>query len=129
MPASHRDPLDTAPRTTMPTVPEPMLATLTEERFSDKNWIFEKKWDGVRCLAFRDAKGAVGLRSRNDLVLDDRYPEVVDAVRSQLATSAVLDGEVVAFRGNAQQLRGAAAAWQRHQSLLLRVRRALPRRP
>jgi DNA ligase D-like protein (predicted ligase) len=99
MPASHRDPLDTAPRTTMPTVPEPMLATLTEERFSDKNWIFEKKWDGVRCLAFRDAKGAVGLRSRNDLVLDDRYLEVVDAVRSQLETSAVLDGEVVAFRG------------------------------
>jgi ATP-dependent DNA ligase len=83
----------------MPSAPEPMLATLTDQRFSDKDWIFEKKWDGVRCLAFRDADGNVRLRSRNDLVLNERYPEVVDALRAQLATSAVLDGEVVAFRG------------------------------
>jgi DNA ligase D-like protein (predicted ligase) len=91
--------LDNAPRAPMPTVPEPMLATLTEERFSDKDWIFEKKWDGIRCLAFRDATGKVGLRSRNDLALDDRFPEVKNAVREHLTTSAVLDGEVVAFRG------------------------------
>ncbi len=83
----------------MPTVPEPMLATLTEERFSDKEWVFEKKWDGIRCLAFRDAKGKVALRSRNDLPLDSRFPDVAAAIKEQLTTSAVLDGEVVAFRG------------------------------
>jgi bifunctional non-homologous end joining protein LigD len=99
MPGRNPDPLDSAPRTAMPSAPEPMLATLTDERFSDKNWLFEKKWDGVRCLAFRDENGRVGLRSRNDLVLDDRYREVAAAVRAQVTTSAVLDGEVVAFRG------------------------------
>jgi bifunctional non-homologous end joining protein LigD len=100
MPVQHRrDPLDNAPRAAMPTVPEPMLATLTEERFSDKEWVFEKKWDGIRCVGFRDAKGNVALRSRNDLAMNDRFPTVAEAVRSQLETSAVLDGEVVAFRG------------------------------
>ncbi len=99
MPGRSHDRLDDAPRAAMPTVPEPMLATLTEERFSDKNWIFEKKWDGIRCLAFRDAKGKVALRSRNDLMLNDRFPTVAEAVGEQLETSAVLDGEVVAFRG------------------------------
>ena len=31
----------------------PMLATLTDERFSRQGWLFEPKWDGERCLAFR----------------------------------------------------------------------------
>lgn len=38
-----------------------MLATLTEARFSDPGWVFERKWDGVRCLAFRTTAGAVRL--------------------------------------------------------------------
>ena len=35
----------------------PMLATLTQERFSREGWLFEPKWDGERCLAFRQAVG------------------------------------------------------------------------
>src|SRR3954470_2652661 len=39
----------------------PMLATLTDERFDDPDWIFERKFDGIRCLAVRDADGGVRL--------------------------------------------------------------------
>ncbi len=41
---------------------------LTKERFSDPNWIFERKLDGIRCIAVRDGD-SVRLRSRNDLAL------------------------------------------------------------
>ena len=76
----------------------PMLATLTEERFSDPKWIFERKFDGVRLLASRDGN-RVNLRSRNDLPLEDTYPEIVDALAGQDCPRVVIDGEVVAFEG------------------------------
>ena len=44
----------------------PMLATLTDLRFSDPGWIFERKLDGERCLAFRDGS-RTRLLSRNRL--------------------------------------------------------------
>ncbi|WP_102417606.1 non-homologous end-joining DNA ligase [Mycobacterium sp. 4858] len=76
----------------------PTLATLTDKRFSDPNWIFERKFDGMRCLAFRD-DGRVRLLSRNRQPLNGTYPELVDAVTAQHSTRFVLDGEVVAFEG------------------------------
>jgi DNA ligase D-like protein (predicted ligase) len=76
----------------------PMQATLTAERFSDPEWIFERKLDGIRCLAFKDGNG-VRLRSRNDLSLDGRFPEIVAALAADPAQDVVLDGEVVAFAG------------------------------
>jgi DNA ligase D-like protein (predicted ligase) len=76
----------------------PTLATLTEKRFSDADWIFERKLDGMRCLAFRDGD-RVRLLSRNRLPLNGTYPELVDALAAQHATRFVLDGEVVAFDG------------------------------
>jgi bifunctional non-homologous end joining protein LigD len=82
-------------------VPEwrsPTLATLTDERFSDPRWIFERKFDGMRCLAFRDGDG-VRLLSRNRRPLNGTYPELVDALAAQHITRFVLDGEVVAFEG------------------------------
>jgi DNA ligase D-like protein (predicted ligase) len=85
--------------TALPTTVTPMLATLTDDRFSDPNWIFERKWDGVRCLAFRSASGAVRLRSRNDQVLDGTYPEIADALATEADVALLLDGEVVAFDG------------------------------
>lgn len=51
---------------TLPTSMPAMLATLTEERFSRPDWIFERKLDGVRCLARRTADGRVRLLSRNE---------------------------------------------------------------
>jgi bifunctional non-homologous end joining protein LigD len=83
----------------MPTSASPMLATLTDARFSDPGWLFERKWDGVRCLAFRTTRGAVTLRSRNDLPMERAYPEVAEAISTECDVSAVLDGEIVAFDG------------------------------
>ncbi|OBH31950.1 ATP-dependent DNA ligase [Mycobacterium sp. E342] len=76
----------------------PTLATLTDERFSDPGWIFERKFDGMRCLAFRDGDRVL-LLSRNRQPLNGTYPELVDAVAAQHSTRFVLDGEVVAFAG------------------------------
>jgi bifunctional non-homologous end joining protein LigD len=76
----------------------PMLATLTDQRFSDPAWIFERKLDGMRCLAYRDG-GRVRLLSRNRQPLDGTYPELVDALAAQEMSRFVLDGEVVAFEG------------------------------
>lgn len=76
----------------------PTLATLTENRFSDPRWIFERKFDGMRCLAFRDGT-RIRLLSRNRQPLNGTYPELVDALAAQPVTRFVLDGEVVAFKG------------------------------
>jgi bifunctional non-homologous end joining protein LigD len=76
----------------------PTLATLTDKRFSDPQWIFERKFDGMRCLAFRDGE-RVRLLSRNRQPLNGTYPELIDALAAQHATRFVVDGEVVAFQG------------------------------
>lgn len=75
---------------------EPMLATLTDERFSDPGWIFERKLDGQRCLAFRRGD-EVRLFSRNRNLINDAYPELVDAIAELDQDDFVLDGEIVAF--------------------------------
>jgi bifunctional non-homologous end joining protein LigD len=73
-----------------------MLATLTDRRFSDPGWVFEPKFDGERCLAFR--KGPqVRLLSRNRKRLNHHYPELAEALAAQDADDFVVDGEVVAF--------------------------------
>jgi len=75
-----------------------MMATLTEQRFSDPDWIYERKLDGIRCLAFRQGKD-VRLLTRNRLSANDRYPEVVEALAGQAERAFIVDGEVVAFQG------------------------------
>jgi bifunctional non-homologous end joining protein LigD len=77
---------------------EVMKAVLTDERFSDPAWIYERKLDGIRCLATKGDK-RVDLRSRNDLSLNGRFPEIAAALEQDPATNIVLDGEVVAFDG------------------------------
>jgi bifunctional non-homologous end joining protein LigD len=75
-----------------------MLATLTRDRFSDPDWIFEPKLDGIRCLAFRKGKG-LDLFSRNHLSLNHRYSELEGPLLKQRAQHFVVDGEVVALEG------------------------------
>jgi bifunctional non-homologous end joining protein LigD len=74
----------------------PMLATLTDRRFSDSDWMYERKLDGERCLAFRNG-AELRLLSRTQRPLDGTYPEIVDAIGVQLVEDVVIDGEVVAF--------------------------------
>ncbi len=77
---------------------ELMKAVLVREGFSDPEWIFERKLDGIRCLAVRE-HDQVRLLSRNDLDLGGRYPEIRDAVTGQAHRRFAVDGEVVAFEG------------------------------
>src|SRR3954452_9515050 len=77
---------------------EPMKAVLTDERFSDPGWIYERKLDGIRCLALKSGE-RVQLRSRNDLSLNGRFPEIEGALEADPVGDAALDGEVVAFDG------------------------------
>jgi len=83
-----------------PTGTQAMKATLSRSRFSDPDWIFERKLDGIRCIAVRTT-GGVELLSRNNLSLNARYPEIADALATQRAPSFACDGEVVAFAGSA----------------------------
>jgi bifunctional non-homologous end joining protein LigD len=78
----------------------PMLATLTADHFSDPDWIFERKLDGVRVVVVREG-GRTRLYSRNRKPLNDTYPELVEALDSQAVADLVADGEVVAFDGAA----------------------------
>jgi DNA ligase D-like protein (predicted ligase) len=76
-----------------------MKALLTRERFSDPEWIFERKLDGIRCVAIRSGQ-RVRLLSRNDLSLNERYPEVARALEDEPCEQFALDGEIVAFEGS-----------------------------
>src|SRR3981189_777867 len=60
----------------------PMLATLTDEVFSREGWLFEPKWDGGRCLAFRRGRD-LNLFSRNRIRLNEKYPEVAETIVRQ----------------------------------------------
>jgi bifunctional non-homologous end joining protein LigD len=69
----------------------PMAATLTQERFSGPDWIFERKFDGIRLLAFKKGK-SVRLFSRNRLQQD--IPEVARAITELPVRNVILDGEM-----------------------------------
>jgi bifunctional non-homologous end joining protein LigD len=69
----------------------PMAATLTQERFSGAEWIFERKLDGIRLIAFKQGD-SVRLYSRNRLPQD--IPSIARAVASLPVRDAILDGEV-----------------------------------
>lgn len=72
----------------------PMLATLTQKRFSDPKWIFEKKLDGVRAIVVKKGK-KVTLYSRNRKRLNQSFPEITAAFAKQRG-DFVVDGEIVA---------------------------------
>ena len=82
----------------MPAWVDPELATLTSERFSTPDWIYERKLDGERCLAFRGPDG-VRLMSRNEHEITTTFPEVASAVDAQGHGELIIDGEIVAFDG------------------------------
>jgi len=70
---------------------EPMAATLTQERFAGPDWLFERKFDGIRLIAYKQRRN-VRLYSRNRLL--QRLPEVERAVASLPVDDVILDGEV-----------------------------------
>jgi ATP-dependent DNA ligase len=72
----------------------PMEAKLVSELPSGAHWQYEPKWDGFRCLAFKDGDD-VDLRSKAGQPFNRYFPELVEAVSGLGARHAVLDGEIV----------------------------------
>ncbi|MCA1585135.1 MAG: ATP-dependent DNA ligase [Acidobacteria bacterium] len=70
---------------------EPMAATLTQERFTGSEWIFERKLDGIRLLAFKNGP-EIRLLSRNRL--PQNLPAIAEAIAGLPAADVILDGEV-----------------------------------
>lgn len=84
----------------LPVLPpvRPMLATSSPEVPGDPGWLFEPKWDGFRCIVFRDGD-EIELGSRNDRPLTRYFPEVADLLKQALPPRCVLDGEIVVVTG------------------------------
>ena len=74
----------------------PMAATLTQERFTGPEWIFERKFDGIRLLVQerRQRRALLAQSTPQDI------PSVVEAVKKLPVRDAILDGEITWGRGN-----------------------------
>src|SRR5579863_3370612 len=71
-----------------------MLAKLTRDLPEGDGLFYEPKWDGFRCILFRDGDDVV-LGSRNEKPLTRYFPELVESVRANVPARVVLDGEIV----------------------------------
>ena len=76
----------------------PMEALSVSEIPVGPEWQYEPKWDGFRCLVFRDGK-SLTLQSKSGKPLTRYFPDLVDAVRSIKADRFVFDGEIVVPAG------------------------------
>jgi bifunctional non-homologous end joining protein LigD len=83
----------------------PMKAVLTAERPAGPEWVFERKLDGIRCLAVKDG-GRTWLYSRNELSLNDRYAPLAAALDADAADGFVIDGEAFSFVGGRDRFGG-----------------------
>jgi ATP-dependent DNA ligase len=77
----------------MPPV-KPMLAKLAREMPAPDGMLYEPKWDGFRCIVFRDGD-EVELGSRNEKPLTRYFPELPPALIANIPSRCVLDGEIV----------------------------------
>jgi len=78
----------------MPDAAEPNLATLIDKPFTNPEWIFEVKWDGMRVLAWI-RNGKVGLQSRRGRDVTSQFPELTCLPARVMAAEAIVDGEAV----------------------------------
>jgi ATP-dependent DNA ligase len=82
----------------MPPV-KPMLAQSVPEVPDGPGYLYEPKWDGFRCIVFRDGDD-VELGSRNEKPLTRYFPDIAEAVKAQLPQRCVVDGEIVIATGH-----------------------------
>ncbi len=76
----------------------PMKAELVKQIPSGQDWQYEPKWDGFRCIAFRD-RSEVDLRSKSGQPLGRYFPELVKSLLSLKSSQFILDGEIVIQEG------------------------------
>jgi bifunctional non-homologous end joining protein LigD len=77
---------------------KPMLATLVDKPFNNKDWVFEVKWDGIRSIFYlHKTKDIFKLQSRNGIDITHRYPEIIDSLKQTIkcSESVIVDGEIV----------------------------------
>jgi bifunctional non-homologous end joining protein LigD len=89
----HAAELEGAKKAAMPARMAPMLATLSERAFSDPNWVFEIKWDGVRALAWIE-DGELALRARSGSDITSQYPDLGGLPEACGGRRAIIDGEI-----------------------------------
>ncbi len=82
----------------MPPV-KPMLAKAVVGLPQRDDVIFEPKWDGFRCIVFRDGD-EIELGSRNERPLTRYFPEILDPLKQHLPERCVVDGELIIIKGN-----------------------------
>ncbi|HVL65617.1 MAG TPA: ATP-dependent DNA ligase [Actinomycetota bacterium] len=102
----------------------PLLARLTR-RLPEGDFLYEPKWDGLRCLA-RRADTEVDMRSRNLRPLARYFPELTEAFAALPARRYVLDGEIVAFSGDRFDFAALLARLHPAASRVERLRRETP---
>jgi bifunctional non-homologous end joining protein LigD len=108
--------------TTFPDWLEPMAATLTQERFTGPEWIFERKFDGIRLIAYKRGSD-VRLFSRNRL--PQNLPAFAEAIAKLPVEDAILDGEMTWGSGAAYHIFDVMWLDGDVRSLPLEARRAL----
>jgi len=84
----------------------PMLATLTDERISREGWLFEPKWDGERCLAFRRGR-ELNLFLRNRIRLNEKYCSFTDCGARRAAPAFTLSWAASAEAASGLEVRPA----------------------
>lgn len=72
---------------------EPMEAKTVAKIPRGEQWLYEPKWDGFRCIAFRDGDD-IAMQSKSGQPLDRYFPEIVEALRNLKAARFVIDGEI-----------------------------------
>lgn len=77
----------------------PMLAALADELPVGDGWLYEPKWDGFRCLVFRDGE-SLYLASRNERPFNRYFPELLEPLAAALPDRCVVDGEIVLPRAD-----------------------------
>jgi bifunctional non-homologous end joining protein LigD len=93
--------MKTKGKSALPTITQPMLATLSEKPFDNDDWLFELKLDGIRAIAVKNGD-KLDLWTRNAKTLTHRFPTLAKAFDHLPVETVVLDGEIVALNENGQ---------------------------
>lgn len=88
----------------------PMLATLVDQPFDDKGWLYEVKWDGFRAISYKTAR-TVSIRSRNNKDFTTKFYPVELALKDW-NVSAVVDGEIVVINESGKPDFNALQGWR-----------------
>jgi bifunctional non-homologous end joining protein LigD len=124
---THASAVTGAVKAPMPQMPKGVLVTLAqlkERPFSDPNWLFEIKWDGVRAIA-QIHDGHVTLWARSGRDVTQEYPEFRDLAKHFRLANVILDGEIVSLdengRSDFQKLQNRLGAQNPSQKLVQSV--------